>query len=183
MFITTLLNKIFNADQTPNNTVSWSGTNGLKFIQDDIVEEIRARGCIVVPTVADLNSQGKSNSQNVIVQGIGVYTWFPTGNGPANGSNVVMANDGGFWKLQAVGNFFPNVGTDLAAPTGGVNVYAKAGVLKISSDILVAGNLDTTGYLHLPDIATPAQPTNGIILFSQGSVLKYRDTSGTVHTL
>ena len=183
MTILSLLNRIFNADQTPSNTVSWSGTNGLKGIQDDIAEELRARGSIVVPTLTELNNQGKNNSQSAIVQGVGVYIWFPVSAGPANGSNIVMANDGGFWVLQALGNFFPNVANDLAAPTAGVNVYAKADVLKISSTILVAGNLDTTGYLHLPDIATPAQPTNGIILFSQGSVLKYRDTSGTVHTL
>ena len=74
MFITNLLNKIFNADQTPNNTVSWSGTNGLKNIQDDIVEEIRARGCVVVPDTVALNSQGKNNSQTALVVGVGVYT-------------------------------------------------------------------------------------------------------------
>jgi|GEM_PF-2439710 hypothetical protein len=172
MFITNLLNKIFNADQTPNNTVSWSGTNGLKIIQDDIVEEIRARGCIVVPTVTDLNAQGKNNSQNAIVQGVGVYTWFPPGSGPANGSNVLMANDGGFWKLQAIGNFFPNVGTDLAAPTGGVNVYAKDGVLKVQSP------------LYLPNVTTvPSAPSAGIVLYAQAGVLKYKDPSDVVHTL
>jgi hypothetical protein len=208
MTILSLLNRIFTADQTPNNTVSWSGTNGLKGIQDDIAEEIRARGCIVVPTVTDLNSQGKNNSQNSIVQGIGVYTWFPTGNGPANGSNVVMANDGGFWVLQAVGNFFPNVGTDLSDQAAGVNVYAKAGVLKINgpvdyknvatapsaptdgviayakTDLSSVSVLNLTGPLLLTNITTvPATPTGGIVLYSQAGVLKYKDPAGTVHTL
>lgn len=182
MTIINLLNKIFNADQTPNNTVSWSGTNGLKGIQDDIAEEIRARGCIVVPTIPDLSNQGKNNSQTALVLGIGIYTWYPNPQ-TVNGSNVVAASDGGFWILQASGNFYPDVAQDLSAPIGGVNVYSKNGVLKISSSVLVAGVIDTTGYIHLPDISTPPQPTNGIVLFSQGSVLKYRDTSGTVHTL
>ncbi len=177
MTILNLLNRIFNADQTPSNTVSWSGTNGLKGIQDDIAEEIRARGCIVVPTVTELNNQGKNNSQNAIVQGIGVYTWFPTSAGPANGSNVVMANDGGFWVLQAVGNFFPNVGADLADQATGVNVYAKAdanavNILKVSSPI------------YFKNITTiPDTPVGGIVLYSQAGVLKYKDPAGTVHTL
>ena len=171
MTILSLLNRIFNADQTPSNTVSWSGTNGLKGIQDDIAEEIRARGCIVVPTVTDLNAQGKNNSQNAIVQGIGVYTWFPPGSGPANGSNVLGANDGGFWKLQAVGNFFPNVNDDLTAPTGGVNVYAKGGILKMSSP------------LFIPNASEPATPSGGIVLFSDAGVLKYKNPAGQVKTI
>ena len=36
MTIQGLINKIFKANQTPNNTVSWSGVNGLKSIQEDI---------------------------------------------------------------------------------------------------------------------------------------------------
>ena len=177
MFITTLLNKIFNANHTPNNTVNWSGTNGLKFIQEDIVEEVRARGCIVVETPTDLNNQGKNNSQNAIVQGIGLYTWFPVSAGPANGSNVIMANDGGFWVLQAQGNFYPNVGADLASPVAGVNVYAKADTSSV--DIL-----KISGPVYLKDITTvPATPTGGIVLYSQAGVLKYKDPAGTVHTL
>lgn len=171
MFITTLLSKIFNADQTPNNTVSWSGTNGLKNIQDDIVEEIRARGCIVVPSKTDLNSQGKNNSQNAIIQGTGLYTWFP---GPLteNGSNIIGASDGGYWVLQASGSFFPNVNQDLSTPSDGVNVYSKNGVLKITSP------------LYLPNVTTaPSAPTAGIVLFAQAGVLKYKDPSDVVHTL
>ena len=182
MTILSLLNRIFNADQTPNNTVSWSGTNGLKGIQDDIAEEIRARGCIVVPTTVELSAQGKNNSQNAIVQGVGLYTWFAPPQ-TENGRNVISASDGGFWILQAQGNFYPDVSQDLSAPIGGVNVYSKNGILKITSSVSVAGIIDTTGYIHLPDISTPTTPSSGIVLFSQGSVLKYRDTSGTVHTL
>jgi len=208
MTILSLLNRIFNADQTPNNTVSWSGTNGLKGIQDDIAEELRARGCIVVPTGTDLNNQGKNNSQNAIVQGIGLYTWFPPGSGPANGNNILSANDGGFWILQANGNYFPNVTNDLTDPTVGVNVYAKSNVLKISgpvdfknvstapsaptdgviayskTDASSVNVLNITGPIYIKDTATvPAQPTGGIVLFSQAGVLKYKDPSNVVHTL
>jgi hypothetical protein len=177
MTILSLLNRIFNADQTPNNTVSWSGTNGLKGIQDDIAEELRARGSIVVPTTIELNNQGKNNSQNAIVQGIGLYTWFPASSGPANGSNIVSANDGGFWVLQAVGNFFPNVVTDLASPASGVSVYAKADTNSVNI-------LKISGPVYFKDITTiPATPIGGIVLYSQAGVLKYKDPTGTVHTL
>jgi hypothetical protein len=177
MTILSLLNRIFTADQTPNNTVSWSGTNGLKGIQDDIAEEIRSRGCVVVPTTVALSAQGKNNSQNVVVQGIGLYTWFPTGT--ANGSNIVAANDGGFWVLQANGNFYPKVDTDLAAPTvgTGVNVYSK-------TDTSTVDILKISGPIYLTNITTvPATPTGGIVLYSQAGVLKYKDPAGTVHTL
>lgn len=177
MTILSLLNRIFTADQTPNNTVSWSGTNGLKGIQDDIAEEIRARGCVIVPTTVALSAQGKNNSQNAIVQGIGLYTWFPTGT--ANGSNIVAANDGGFWVIQANGNFYPKVDTDLAAPTvgTGVNVYSK-------TDTSTVDILKISGPIYLTNITTvPATPTGGIVLYSQAGVLKYKDPAGTVHTL
>lgn len=177
MFITNLLNKIFNADQTPSNTVSWSGTNGLKNIQDDIVEEIRARGCIVVPTTVDLNAQGKTNSQSAIVQGVGLYTWYSTAT--ENGKNVVKANDGGYWVLQAVGNFLPKVDNDLPTPSAqtGVAIYAKVDASNV--DIL-----KITGPLYLPNVTTvPAAPSAGVVLFSQAGVLKYKDPSNVVHTL
>jgi hypothetical protein len=139
MFITNLLNKIFNADQTPSNTVSWSGTNGLKLIQDDIVEEIRARGCVVVPDTVALNAQGKNNSQTALVVGVGIYTWQSSGT--ENGKLVVAANDGGYWYLQANGGFIPNV------------------------------------------VTAPATPTNGVVLYSEGGVLKYKNSAGTVKTI
>ena len=206
MTILSLLNRIFNADQTPSNTVSWSGTNGLKGIQDDIAEELRARGCIVVPTTTDLSAQGKNNSQSALVQGVGMYTWFQTA--IENGQNVIRANDGGFWVLQTNGNFFPNVTNDLTDPSIGVNVYAKANVLKVSgpvdfknvstapsapTDGVIAYSktdansvniLNITGPIYIKDTATvPAQPTGGIVLFSQAGVLKYKDPSNVVHTL
>jgi hypothetical protein len=131
MFITTLLNKIFNANHTPNNTVNWTGTNGLKFIQDDIVEEIRARGCIVVPSTTDLNNQGKSNSQNAIVQGIGLYTWYPA---PLTAISfyIVGANDGGFWVLQQPNvRFLPDLGASVPATNAsGIVLYNSGNALK-----------------------------------------------------
>lgn len=128
MFITTLLNKIFNANHTPNNTVNWTGTNGLKFIQDDIVEEIRARGCIVVPDISALNAQGKTNSQNALVIGTGIYTWQATG--PANGDLIVNASDGGFWYLQATNGYIPTVTTTPAAKSNGIVLFYQGGSLK-----------------------------------------------------
>jgi hypothetical protein len=131
MTILNLLNRIFTADQTPNNTVSWSGTNGLKGIQDDIAEEIRARGCIVLPNTTELNNQGKNNSQNAIVQGIGVYTWFPTTAGPANGFYVVGANDGGFWVLQeTTTTFLPDLLSTPNPNPNGIVLFNSGGVLK-----------------------------------------------------
>jgi len=131
MFITTLLNKILNANQTPNNTVNWSGTNGLKFIQDDIAEEIRARGCVVVADVTDLNNQGKSNSQNAIVQNVGLYTWFPP---PLTAVSfyIVGANDGGYWVLQQPNvRFLPDLGASVPATNAsGIVLYNSGDVLK-----------------------------------------------------
>jgi hypothetical protein len=123
MFIQNLLNKIFNADQTPNNTVSWSGTNGLKNIQDDIVEEVRARGAVVVPDLTNLSLQGKGNSQSALVDGFGLYTWKPTG--PIDGTLVVQASDGGFWHLQA--NVSSNTVTQIIAGTN-VNINPTTGI-------------------------------------------------------
>lgn len=141
MFITALLNKIFNADQTPNNTVSWSGTNGLKFIQDDIVEEIRARGCIVVPTINDLSLQGKSNSQNALVIGIGFYTWQSSG---ANqGIQCITASDGGHWVLQNNRLFISNTNTAPDACAGGVVLFSDNGVLKYVNPAGVTKTIQT----------------------------------------
>ena len=128
MTILTLLNKIFNADQTPSNTVSWSGTNGLKDIQDDIAEELRARGMVVVPTTIALSAQGKNNSQSALVLGVGLYTWQATG--PANGDLIVAANDGGFWYLQATNGCIPTVTTTPAAKSNGVVLFYQGGSLK-----------------------------------------------------
>jgi hypothetical protein len=131
MTILNLLNRIFNADQTPSNTVSWSGTNGLKNIQDDIAEEIRARGCIVVPTTPDLNAQGKNNSQNAIVQGIGLYTWFPLSAGPALGIYKVEASDGGFWVLQEPNvTYLPDLPSPPVANPGGIVLFNSGDSLK-----------------------------------------------------
>jgi hypothetical protein len=131
MTILSLLNRIFNADQTPNNTVSWSGTNGLKGIQDDIAEELRARGCIVVPTTTDLNNQGKNNSQNAIVQGVGLYTWFPPPLTPIS-FYIVKANDGGYWVFQQPNvRFLPDLGASVPTTNAsGIVLYNSGNVLK-----------------------------------------------------
>lgn len=142
MTILGLLNRIFNADQTPNNTVSWSGTNGLKGIQDDIAEEIRARGCIVVPTTQLLNAQGKNNSQTALVIGVGIYTWQATGT--ENGKLVIQANDGGFWYLQTTGGFIPNIVNQLHTPTDGVVLYSEGGVLKYKNSDGTVKTINTT---------------------------------------
>lgn len=56
MTIQALINKIFRANQTQNNTVSWSGSNGLKSIQEDIVSTLRERTFFtVLTTAAQLN--------------------------------------------------------------------------------------------------------------------------------
>jgi hypothetical protein len=141
MFITTLLTKIFNADQTPNNTVNWSGTNGLKFIQDDIVEEIRARGCVVVPDITDLSAQGKSNSQNALVIGIGFYTWQATGTN--QGIQCVGASDGGHWLLQSNRLFISNTSVPPTACAGGVVLYSDNGVLKYVNPAGVVKTIQT----------------------------------------
>lgn len=128
MTILTLLNRIFNADQTPNNTVSWSGTNGLKNIQDDIAEEIRARGCVVVPDTTALSAQGKTNTQTALVLGIGFYTWQATGT--VQGIQCIGASDGGFWLLQSNRLFISNTSVAPAPCAGGVVLFSDGGVLK-----------------------------------------------------
>jgi hypothetical protein len=141
MTILTLLNRIFNADQTPNNTVSWSGTNGLKNIQDDIAEEIRARGCIVVPTLTDLSAQGKTNSQTALVIGVGVYTWQPTGTN--QGVKCVGASDGGHWFLQSNTLFVSDTTPAPTGCTGGVVLFSDGGVLKYVNPAGVTKTIQT----------------------------------------
>jgi hypothetical protein len=100
MTITSLLNKIFKANQTPNNTVNWSGVNGLKTIQEDLVEEIRQRTFLTIPTIGDLANQGFSNAVLCYVQNGAFYRWSATGT--PNGITIFAAVDGGVWIQETI---------------------------------------------------------------------------------
>jgi len=102
MTIQGLINKIFRANQTQTNTVSWSGSNGLKLIQEDIVETIRQRTFFTVPTTADLVNQGFNNAVLCYVQDQSFYRWNATG--IPNGTTIFQAADGGVWIQESVGN-------------------------------------------------------------------------------
>jgi hypothetical protein len=102
MTIASLLNKIFKANQTPNNTVNWSGVNGLKSIQEDLVDTIRQRTFFTVPTTADLLNQGFSNAILCYVQDNAFYRWQP--NGIPNGTTIFPAIDGGVWVQETIGD-------------------------------------------------------------------------------
>jgi hypothetical protein len=102
MTIQGLINKIFRANQTQNNTVSWSGSNGLKSIQEDIVDTIRQRTFFTVPTTADLLNQGFSNAVLCYVQDNAFYRWEPSG--IPNGTTIFPANDGGVWVQETIGD-------------------------------------------------------------------------------
>jgi hypothetical protein len=101
MTIQGLINKIFRANQTQNNTVSWSGSNGLKSIQEDIVDTIRQRTFFTVPTTADLVNQGFNNAILCYVQDEFFYRW--SASGTPNGTTIFPANDGGVWIQESVG--------------------------------------------------------------------------------
>lgn len=102
MTIQGLLNKIFKANQTQNNTVSWSGSNGLKSIQEEIVSTIKDRTFFTVPTTADLSNQGFNNAVLCYVQDNAFYRWESTG--IPNGTTIFPANDGGVWKQETLGD-------------------------------------------------------------------------------
>jgi hypothetical protein len=102
MTIQGLINKIFRANQTQNNTVSWSGSNGLKSIQEDIVDTIRERTFFTVPTTTDLTNQGFSNAVLCYVQDNAFYRWEPSG--IPNGTTIFPANDGGVWVQETIGD-------------------------------------------------------------------------------
>ena len=102
MNIQALISKIFRADQTPNNTVSWSGTNGLKIIQQDIVETIKQRTFLTIPSVTELPNQGFNNAVLCYVQDGFFYRWSATGT--PNGITIFSASDGGVWIQESVGS-------------------------------------------------------------------------------
>jgi hypothetical protein len=101
MTIQALINKIFRADQTANNTVSWSGTNGLKLIQQDIVETIKQRTFLTIPSITELPNQGFNNAVLCYVQDGFFYRWSATGT--PNGTTIFSASDGGVWIQESVG--------------------------------------------------------------------------------
>jgi hypothetical protein len=102
MTIQALINKIFRANQTQNNTVSWSGSNGLKSIQEDIVDTIRQRTFFTVPSTVDLTNQGFGNAVLCYVQDNAFYRWEPSG--IPNGTTIFPANDGGVWVQETIGD-------------------------------------------------------------------------------
>lgn len=102
MTIQALINKIFRANQTQNNTVSWSGSNGLKSIQEDIVSTLRERTFFTVPTTADLANQGFNNAILCYVQDNAFFRWQATG--IPNGTTIFPANDGGVWVQETIGD-------------------------------------------------------------------------------
>jgi hypothetical protein len=102
MTIQGLLSKIFKADQTQTNTVSWSGTNGLKLIQQDIVETIKQRTFLTIPSVTELPNQGFNNAVLCYVQDGFFYRWNATGT--PNGITIFSASDGGVWIQESVGS-------------------------------------------------------------------------------
>jgi hypothetical protein len=102
MTIQGLINKIFRANQTQNNTVSWTGVNGLKTIQEDIVQTIRERTFFTVPTTADLVNQGFNNAVLCYVQDHAFFRW--QANGIPNGTTIFPANDGGVWVQETLGD-------------------------------------------------------------------------------
>lgn len=144
MTIQGLINKIFKANQTPNNTVSWSGVNGLKAIQEDIVDTIRQRTFFTVPTTADLVNQGFNNAVLCYVQDHAFFRW--EANGVLNGVTVFSANDGGVWVAESFGlNFygsFQNNTTQLAT-TNNVGVATKFSTTNMSNQVIISN--DTFG--------------------------------------
>lgn len=132
MTIQSLLNKIFKANQTPNNTVNWSGVNGLKSIQENLVEEIRQRTFFTVPTTADLINQGFNNAILCYVQDEAFYRWQATG--IPNGTTIFPANDGGVWAQETIGQ------TDGTVTS--IGITAPAAFTVTNSPVTTSGVID-----------------------------------------
>lgn len=135
MTIQGLINKIFKANQTPNNTVSWSGVNGLKSIQEDIVDTIRQRTFFTVPTTADLVNQGFNNAILCYVQDEAFYRWNATGT--PNGTTIFPANDGGVWIQETIGQTSGTVTS--------VGLSMPAAFTVANSPITTSGVINVTG--------------------------------------
>ena len=132
MTIQGLLNKIFKANQTPNNTVSWLGVNGLKSIQEEIVNTIKERTFFTVPTTADLLNQGLSNATLCYVQDHAFFRWEP--NGIPNGTTIFPANDGGVWVQETIG--------DTDGTVTSIGITAPAAFTVTGSPVTTSGVID-----------------------------------------
>jgi hypothetical protein len=132
MTIQALINKIFRANQTQNNTVSWSGSNGLKSIQEDIVSTLRERTFFTVPTTAALANQGFNNAILCYVQDEAFYRWSATG--IPNGTTIFPANDGGVWVQETIGQ------TDGTVTS--IGITAPAAFTVTNSPVTTSGVID-----------------------------------------
>jgi hypothetical protein len=132
MTIQGLINKIFRANQTQTNTVSWSGSNGLKTIQEDIVETIRQRTFFTVPTAADLVNQGFNNAVLCYVQDQAFFRW--QAQGIPNGTTIFPANDGGVWVQETVG--------DTDGTVTSIGITAPAAFTVTNSPVTTSGVID-----------------------------------------
>jgi hypothetical protein len=190
MTIQGLINKIFRANQTQNNTVSWSGSNGLKTIQEDIVETIRERTFFTVPTTADLANQGFNNAVLCYVQDDSFYRWNAVG--IPNGTTIFSANDGGVWVQESVGNtgYVPYVGATSNVNLGTYSVLMDNGVTnsETSPSYFAVENAAATTYglleynqLTMVNGASSMAITAAGITFPNGSVqtTAFPPTGGT----
>lgn len=158
MTIQGLINKIFKANQTPNNTVSWSGVNGLKAIQEDIVDTIRQRTFFTVPTTADLVNQGFNNAVLCYVQDHAFFRW--EANGVPNGTTIFPANDGGVWVQETLGDTdgtVTSIGVSMpSAFTVNNSPVTTSGVIGITGSGTTSQYIDGTGSLQ----TFPSLPSN-----------------------
>lgn len=158
MTIQGLINKIFRANQTQNNTVSWSGVNGLKSIQEDIVDTIRQRTFFTVPTTADLVNQGFNNAVLCYVQDHAFFRW--EANGVPNGTTIFPANDGGVWVQETLGDTdgtVTSIGVSMpSAFTVSNSPVTTSGVIGITGSGTTSQYIDGTGSLQ----TFPSLPSN-----------------------
>jgi hypothetical protein len=132
MTIQGLINKIFRANQTQNNTVSWSGSNGLKSIQEDIVSTLRERTFFTVPTTAALANQGFNNAILCYVQDHAFFRWQASGT--PNGTTIFPANDGGVWVQETIG--------DTDGTVTSIGITAPAAFTVTNSPVTTSGVID-----------------------------------------
>jgi hypothetical protein len=173
MTIQGLINKIFKANQTQNNTVSWSGSNGLKSIQEDIVDTIRQRTFFTVPTTTDLLNQGFNNAVLCYVQDNAFYRWEPSG--IPNGTTIFPANDGGVWVQETIGDTdgtVTSIGLSMpAAFTVANSPVTTSGVIGVTANGTSAQYIKGDGTL-----GTLPTPTGGTVTNVSALTL---NTSGT----
>ncbi|NDB57377.1 hypothetical protein EB001_02825 [bacterium] len=173
MTIQGLINKIFKANQTQNNTVSWTGVNGLKSIQEDIVQTIRERTFFTVPTTSDLVNQGFNNAILCYVQDHAFFRW--QAQGIPNGTTIFPANDGGVWVQETLGDTdgtVTSIGLSMpAAFTVANSPVTTSGVIGVTANGTSAQYIKGDGTL-----GTLPTPTGGTVTNVSALTL---NTSGT----